>query len=64
VIRTYREAGFRFVSLPEAERDPVYRGYTDLRRPPPPSLGEAAKARAVKLPAPPDYSARLDPICA
>jgi peptidoglycan/xylan/chitin deacetylase (PgdA/CDA1 family) len=64
VIRIYRDAGYRFVSLPEAESDRAYRGYTNLALPPPPSRGEMAKARSVKLPAPPDYSAELDSICA
>lgn len=63
VIRAYRDAGFRFVSLAEAERDPAYRAYTDLSLPPPPSRGELAKRRAVVIPAPPDYSAKLDAIC-
>ena len=64
VLRIYREAGYRFISLPEAERDAVYARYTDLRLPPPPTRGEAAKERSVKLPAPLDYSAKLDSICA
>jgi peptidoglycan-N-acetylglucosamine deacetylase len=63
VLRIYREAGFRFVSLAEAERDPAYRAYTDLALPPPPSRGQAAKQRGVILPAPPDYSAQLAAIC-
>lgn len=64
VIRAYRDAGFRFVSLDEAERDPAYRAYTDLSLPPPPSRAEMAKRRNVMLSAPPDYSERLDKICA
>jgi peptidoglycan/xylan/chitin deacetylase (PgdA/CDA1 family) len=64
VLRIYRDSGFRFVTLAEAERDPVYAAGTDLRLPPPPSRGEAAKARGVILPAPPDPSARLAAICA
>jgi peptidoglycan/xylan/chitin deacetylase (PgdA/CDA1 family) len=64
VLRIYRNAGYRFVSLPEAESDPAYRAYTALTLPPPPSGGEAAKLRHVKLPPPPDYSAQLDAICA
>jgi peptidoglycan/xylan/chitin deacetylase (PgdA/CDA1 family) len=63
VIRTYRQAGFHFVSVAEAERDPVYRGYTDLRLPAPASDWEVAKQKGVKLAAPPDYSARLNTIC-
>lgn len=64
VIGIYRGAGYRFVSLPQAESDPVYRSYTNLSLPPPPSPSEMAKARGVKLPSPPDYSAELDSICA
>jgi peptidoglycan/xylan/chitin deacetylase (PgdA/CDA1 family) len=64
VIKIYRAAGFRFVSLPQAERDPVYAGYTDLGLPPPPSPDELARARHVKLKNAPDVSARLDSICA
>lgn len=64
VLRIYRDSGYRFLSLAEAERDPVYRAYTDLRLPPPATRAEAAKARGVKLPSPPDYSATLDSICA
>jgi peptidoglycan/xylan/chitin deacetylase (PgdA/CDA1 family) len=64
VIRLYRESGFHFVSLGEAEHDPVYAGYTDLRLPAPRSSAEAAKENGVKLPPPPDYSTSLDTICA
>ena len=53
VIRLYRDAGFRLVSLPVAESDPAYAGYTDLRLAPPapPQLAS------------PDHSARLNSIC-
>jgi peptidoglycan/xylan/chitin deacetylase (PgdA/CDA1 family) len=64
VIRLYRRAGFRLVSLPEAERDPVYAAYTDLALPPPPPDWQRAKEKGVKLPAAPDDSARLNAICA
>jgi peptidoglycan/xylan/chitin deacetylase (PgdA/CDA1 family) len=64
VLQAYRDAGYRFVSLEKAEHDPAYRNYTDLNLPPPPTRGEAAKERGVKLPPPPDYSAKLDSICA
>jgi peptidoglycan/xylan/chitin deacetylase (PgdA/CDA1 family) len=63
VLRIYRDAGFRFVSLPDAERDPVYRAYIDLRLPAPPSAGELAKQKGVRLAAPPDYEAELNAIC-
>jgi peptidoglycan-N-acetylglucosamine deacetylase len=64
VIRIYRDAGYRFVSLSKAESDPAYRGYTNLPLPPPASRGERAKEKGVKLPAPPDYTAQLNSICA
>jgi peptidoglycan/xylan/chitin deacetylase (PgdA/CDA1 family) len=64
VIQLYRDAGFRFVTIREAESDPAYAAYTDLALPPPPSRGEAAQQKRVKLPAPPDYSATLNEVCA
>ena len=64
VLQAYRDAGFRFVPLPQAALDPAYRNYPDLRLPPPPTRGEAAARKGVKLPAPPDYSAKLDALCA
>ena len=63
VIRIYRDAGFRFVSLPGAERDPAYRADTDLSLAPPPSPQEMAARKGVQLPAAKDYSARLAAIC-
>ena len=63
VIDAYRRAGFRFVSLPQAESDPTYRADTDLSLPPPPSSWELAAKKGVKLPKAPDYSARLAAIC-
>jgi peptidoglycan/xylan/chitin deacetylase (PgdA/CDA1 family) len=64
VLSIYRQSGYRFVSLPQAERDPVYRSDIDLSAAPAPSRGELAKSRGVRLPAPPDYSAKLDAMCA
>jgi peptidoglycan-N-acetylglucosamine deacetylase len=63
VLQIYRNAGFRFVSLPQAESDPAYREYTALTLPPPASRAELAKLKGVILPAPPDYSAKLDAMC-
>lgn len=63
VIRLYRDAGFRFVSLPQAESDDAYRAYTDLRLPPPPSPWQLASAKGVKLPQATDHSAMLNAIC-
>jgi peptidoglycan/xylan/chitin deacetylase (PgdA/CDA1 family) len=64
VLQIYRDAGYRFVSLPQAERDPAYKEYTDLSLAPPASRAELAKRAGVTLPAPPDYSAKLDAMCA
>jgi peptidoglycan/xylan/chitin deacetylase (PgdA/CDA1 family) len=63
VIQLYRAAGFRFVSLREAERDEAYRAYTDLSFPPPPNPWELASAKGVALPQATDYSAKLSAIC-
>ena len=63
LIELYRHAGFRFVSLPEAETDDAYRADTDLTLPPPPGPSELAAAKGVKLPEGTDYSARLNAIC-
>jgi peptidoglycan/xylan/chitin deacetylase (PgdA/CDA1 family) len=63
VIQLYRDAGFRFVSLPQAESDPAYRAYTDLSLPPPPAPWELALKKGVQLPTAKDYSARLAAIC-
>lgn len=64
VIKLYRHAGFRFVTLAEAERDPVYRGYTDLTLAPPPSPQELAAKKDVQLPQATDYSTKLAAMCA
>jgi peptidoglycan-N-acetylglucosamine deacetylase len=63
VIRLYRDAGFRFVSLPAAEDDPAYAAYTNLKLAPPPSPQEMASQKHVWLRPAPDYSARLNSIC-
>jgi len=63
VVRFYRRAGFRLVSLPEAERDPAYAAYTDLSLAPPPPDWKRAKEKGVTLPSAPDHSARLNAIC-
>jgi len=63
LLDLYRTAGFRFVSLPQAESDPAYRGFTDLRLPAPPSPQELAKAKGVMLMRTTDYSAKLESMC-
>jgi peptidoglycan/xylan/chitin deacetylase (PgdA/CDA1 family) len=64
VLQIYRNAGYRFVSLPQAESDPAYREYTNLGMAPPGFRAELAKRARVILPPPPDYSAKLDAMCA
>ena len=63
VLKIYQEAGYRFISLAEAERDPAYREYADLSLPPPLSQWELAAKKGVQLPRAEDYSAKLAPIC-
>jgi peptidoglycan/xylan/chitin deacetylase (PgdA/CDA1 family) len=63
VLKLYREAGYRFVSLPEAERDPAYREYFDLSLAPPLSSSELAARKGAQLPKPEDYSGKLAAIC-
>jgi peptidoglycan/xylan/chitin deacetylase (PgdA/CDA1 family) len=64
LIALYRSAGFRFVSLPEAESDPAY---SDQIRPElpaePKGLENKATARGMRLPERKDYSAELAAIC-
>ena len=64
LAQLYRSAGFRFVSLPEAEKDPTY---ADQVRPdlPPEAQGLEGKFRARGLPFPKrqDYAAELNAIC-
>lgn len=64
VIRLYREAGFRLVSLPQAERDRAYAAYTNLRLPPPKSPDELAREKSARLTSAPDYTAQLNAACA
>ncbi|QIK78195.1 polysaccharide deacetylase family protein [Sphingomonas piscis] len=63
VIRAYRDAGFRLVTLQQAQRDPVYRGYTDLTLPAPASESDQARAKGVSLSAAPDHQAELNAMC-
>lgn len=63
VLRIYREAGFQFVSLPEAESDRAYSAYTNLSLPPPDPDWKAAQQKGVTLHSAPDPSATLNRIC-
>jgi len=62
VIRLYREAGYRLVSLPEAESDPAYAGYTNLALPPPQSVEELARVKGTLATAP-DHTAEINAAC-
>jgi lysophospholipase L1-like esterase len=51
LLDQYAAMGYRFVSLAEAERDPFYKGATDLRLAgPTPTLEAAAAARQIAVP--------------
>jgi peptidoglycan/xylan/chitin deacetylase (PgdA/CDA1 family) len=63
LIDLYRTARFGFVSLPQAESDPAYRGFIDPRLSAPRSPQELAKAKDVALMRPTDYSAKLESMC-
>lgn len=64
LLQLYRDSGFRFVSVPQAQRDPTYRAYTDLNLPAPPSVWELAAQKRIQLPRARDYSAKLAAMCA
>jgi hypothetical protein len=66
LLDLYRSHGFRFVTLPQAERDPFYRIDLDLSAPPgPDTLEDAMKARGLATPPRPDAAilANLDTVC-
>ena len=63
VIRTYRDAGFRFVTIQQAESDPVYRPDVDLSLPGRVPEWKLAQQKEVKLPQATDFSAKLDAMC-
>lgn len=64
LIALYRAAGVRFVSLPEAERDPAYAADIDPSLPPAPGLEGRLAAAGRPLPPPAhDYAAELAAMC-
>jgi peptidoglycan-N-acetylglucosamine deacetylase len=64
LIELYRSAGFRFVGLADAERDPYYADRVHPNLPPQPNgLEDRALARGVKLPSRTNYAAKLAAIC-
>jgi len=62
VIRLYRDAGYRLVSLPEAESNAAYAGYTNLALPPPQAVEELARAKGTLATAP-DHTAEINAAC-
>jgi peptidoglycan/xylan/chitin deacetylase (PgdA/CDA1 family) len=64
LLRLYRDQGFKFVILPEAESDEFYRSATDLSLPPrPETLEEGMAERNLPLPARKDFASQLDSLC-
>lgn len=64
LLAIYREAGFRFVPLSEAQQDPVYQAYQDPRLPAPPPPQQSARAKSIELPRGNNHSAKLAQMCA
>jgi len=64
LIQLYRTAGARFVSLPDAERDPAYADQVDPGLPAAPKgLEGKALARGIALPTRTDFAPTLAAIC-
>jgi lysophospholipase L1-like esterase len=64
LLQLYRDKGFEFITLPEAERDEFYRESTDLDLPSGPgTLEEAMSARHLQLPPRMNFSRQLDSLC-
>lgn len=63
VIKMYRDAGFRFVTIRQAESDPAYRPDVHLRLPGRLPDWKLAKDKGVKLPEATDLTAKLDAMC-
>lgn len=63
VIKLYRDSGFRFVSIADAEIDRAYRADIDLSLPGRTPDWKLAQAKGVVLPSMPDLTAKLDAIC-
>ena len=65
LLRLYRDAGFEFVSLRQAESDPAYREEVDPSLPAQPrGLEGKAQARGIPLPPRTNYAPLLEKICA
>jgi alpha-N-arabinofuranosidase len=65
LLDMYRKAGFQFVSIQDAERDPFYRADVNPSLPAEPqNLEGRAAARGIKLPPRTNYGPLLDKVCA
>jgi peptidoglycan/xylan/chitin deacetylase (PgdA/CDA1 family) len=62
IIQLYREAGYRLVSLPDAESNAAYAGYVNLSLLPPRSVEGLARAKGV-VAAAPDHTAEINAAC-
>ena len=64
LLKLYRDRGFTFVRLEDAERDAFYQNDVDLSLPPAPdTLEEAMRAKNLPLPAVPPVAVDLNTIC-
>ncbi len=64
LLKLYRDKGFRFISLQDAERDPFYKNDLDLSLPPvPDTLEEAMHARNLAVPTRLQPTVDLNAIC-
>jgi peptidoglycan-N-acetylglucosamine deacetylase len=64
LLQLYRDRGFTFVRLEDAEQDPFYRNDIDLSLPPAPdTLEEAMRAKKLSLPAAAHPAVDLNTIC-
>jgi peptidoglycan-N-acetylglucosamine deacetylase len=64
LLKLYRDKGFNFISLQDAEKDPFYKNDLDLSLPPvPDTLEEAMRARDLALPTRPVPTVDLNTIC-
>ncbi len=64
LLKLYRDKGFSFISLQDAEKDPFYKNDLDLSLPPiPDTLEEAMRAHNLALPPRPAPTVDLNTIC-
>jgi len=64
LLKLYRDKGFTFISLQDAEKDPFYKNDLDLSLPPvPDTLEESMRAHNLALPTRPGPTVDLNAIC-